>query len=1171
MSSANFAHLHVHSEFSLLDGLSKIKKLIAKTQEYGQNSIALTDHGVMYGAIPFYKAATAEGIKPIIGCEAYMTGESRFDKKRSDAYHILLLAADKQGYENLMKIVSIGYLEGFYYKPRVDKEILYKYRQGIIATTGCPSSLVNKTLLKESYEAGKKEAEELSQIFGKDNLFLELQRHHVNRHINKDLPEKIRNDLTQMHQENEQLEKHLLQLNKDLNIPLIATNDVHYVDKEDATAQDAIVCVQTGKMVSDINRMRYIDLPDFYLKSPQEMSSDFSDIPSAITNTQKIADRVNLEIVLGQWFFPKYQLPKGKTAGQTLKELAYSGAKQLFPKLTEEITKRLDYELEIIETKGYSPYFLIFADLANSCLEMGIYVNTRGSAAGSLVSYCCGITTVDPLRFELPFERFLNPLRPSAPDIDFDVSDDKRELIIDYLKKKYGTDKVAQICTFGTMKAKAAVRDIGRVLGYPYSDVDKISKMIPEGKQGFPMNLTRALQTTPDLKQAYDKDETTKKIIDLSKTVEGNVRHISVHAAGVVISPDDMNKFTPTQLETSTKKGEIPKVITQYEMHACEDVGLVKLDILGIRNLSILANAIEIINKNRKTPLNIKKVPLDDEKTFKLFSEGETFGVFQFASSGMTKHLLELKPERIEDVMAMIALYRPGPMAFIPEYIKRKHNPSLIKYLDPRMEKFLAKSKGILVYQDDVLYCALELAGYDWGEVDKFRKAIGKKIPEEMQKQKDRFIQGCIDGGMKEETAQELFAQIETFAAYGFNKSHSASYGMVAYWTAYAKANYPVEYMTSLMTAEANNTDKLTEAIAATERLGIKVLPPDINESETDFTIVDLPQDQWLTRGRAKDTGKAIRFGFSAIKNVGAAAISAIVEARKEGPFSSFTDLLYRVNAAKVNKKVLESLIYSGTLDRFGKRAALLAALPELKEKANKAARDKATGQVGLFASTNTTEQSHQDKLPDVEEFPLTEKLKLEKQLLGFYLTDNPIKQIFEQIEHKVSHRIAEVDPVAHLAQIATLGGVITTVRTVNTKKNNSEMAFAKLEDTTGSVDLVIFPKLYQDTKDIIKEDQPVLITGRVDNRENQLSILVETISEIKKEHTNPQNNIDLEIPRSTPKETMIKINNLLRQHSPGKNTVTIVLKNGGPPKLIDLPYTVNLTEKLKEQIHSLL
>jgi DNA polymerase III subunit alpha len=1169
--SQDFVHLHVHSEFSLLDGLSKIKKLIEKTKEYDQKAIGLTDHGSMYGAINFYKAALKEEIKPIIGCEAYMASESRFDKKRSDAYHILLLAEDKEGYENLMKLVSISYLDGFYYKPRIDKETLLKYHKGIIATTGCPSSLVNRTMINEGYKQGLKEAKELSQIFGKENLFIELQRHHADRFITKDMPEKIKNDLTHMQQQNEQLENHLLKLSKELSLPLIATNDVHYVNKEDATAQDAVVCVQTGKLVSEINRMRYIDVPDYYLKSPEEMKTNFSDLPEAITNTGKISDRINLEIILGQWFFPKYKLPKGKTAGETLKELSYSGAKDLFKEVTDELKKRLDYELDIIETKGYSPYFLIYSDLAKASTNMGIYVNTRGSAAGSLVSYCCGITTVDPLRFDLPFERFLNPLRPSAPDIDFDVSDDKRDLIIHYLKDKYGISKVAQICTFGTMKAKAAIRDIGRVLGYPYSDVDKISKMIPEGKQGFPMSLTRALQTTPELKEAYDKDETTKKIINLSKTVEGNVRHISVHAAGVVISPEDMNKFAPTQLETSTKKGETPKIITQYEMHACEDVGLVKLDILGIRNLSILANAIEIINKNRTTPLDIKKVPLDDPKTFKLFSDGETFGVFQFASSGMTKHLLELKPEIIEDIMAMVALYRPGPMSSIPEYIRRKHNPSLITYLDPRMEKFLKKSKGILVYQDDVLYCAMELSGYDWGEVDKFRKAIGKKIPEEMEKQKDRFINGCIERGMKKETAEELFSQIETFAAYGFNKAHAASYGMVAYWTAYTKANYPVQYMTSLMTAEANNTDKLTEAISATEKLGIRILPPDINESETNFTIVDLPKEQWLVRGRAKNTGKAIRFGFSAIKNVGAAAIDAIVAGRKDGPFTSFTDFIFRVNASKVNKKVVESLIYSGTLDRFGKRAALLSVLPDLKDKANKAAKDKATGQAGLFTNYDQkNNDKHEDKLPDIEEFPLAEKLKLEKKLLGFYLTDNPIKQIVAQIEHKVSHKIEEISS-SSVGQIVTLGGILSSIRVVNTKKNNSEMAFASLEDTSGSIDLVIFPKLYQETKVDIELDKGVLISGRVDNKDNQLSILVETITEIKKEHTDPKNNRDLEIPRDTPKETLVKINSILKQNSPGKHTVTIVIKNGGPPKLIDLPYTVNLTETLEKKIKALL
>ncbi len=1169
---SDFTHLHVHSEFSLLDGLSKITKLINRTKEFGQTALALTDHGAMYGAIEFYKKATKEGIKPILGCELYLAADSRFDKKRQDAFHLILLALNNEGYENLMKIVTIGQTEGFYYKPRVDKEILNLYHRGIAVTTACPAGRVQRLLVSEGYASAKKELQELEQIFGSDKTFLELQRHHYDKFAAvKGIPESIKNELLSHHEDCQKGEVGLIKLSRDLGLPLIATNDVHYVDKDDAPAQDAIVCIQTGKQISDVNRMRYIDTSDFYLKSPQEMAAEFPDLPEALENTAKIAVQAEISITLGAWYFPPFALPEGKTAAEALREMAYSGAKAIYQKLTPEIKKRLDYELEVIDKKGYSPYFLLYHEIITYTNQAGIYTNTRGSAAGSIVSYCCGITTVDPIRFNLPFERFLNPFRPSPPDIDLDISDDRRDDLIRHLKAVYGDDKVAQICTFGTMKAKAAVRDVGRVLGLPYSSVDRIAKIIPEGSQGFPMTIKKALDTTPELKKEKDSDPATIKLLDLAQKIEGNARHISVHAAAVVIAPKALTNFTPLQLEP----GGGDKIITQYEMHACEDVGLIKLDILGIRNLSILANAVTLIKQIRNINIDIKTVPLDDTNTFQMLASGQTFGVFQLSGGGITKYLVDLKPERIDDLMAMVALYRPGPMASIPEYIKRKHDPQSVQYFDPRMEKFLDKSYGIITYQDDVLYMAIDLAGYNWEEADKFRKAIGKKIPEEMEKQHAKFVDGCVSNGMPRAKAEELFKQIETFAAYGFNKAHAASYGIVAYWTAYIKANYPIEYMTALLTAESGNTDKLTEAIAECNNLGIRILPPDINDSATGFASVDLPKDQWLKTGRAKGEGRAIRFGFSAIKNVGQAAITAILGAREAGPFSSFSDFLYRVELAKVNKKVLESLIGAGAFDRFGKRAALLAAFIDIRTKVSAVAKERASGQGGLFDTEDkvgkTTKPVHTDNLPDIPEMPLSDLLKIEKALLGFYLTDNPVRNIVKAVAHKTTHRVSQLDVNFHIGQVVTLAGLLSSVRTVNTKKNNSKMAFATLEDDTASIDLVIFPKLYAANPSLYELDQALLVTGRVDNRDDKISILVESVETIDVNAKPPEGEtFEIDIPRGTPKDILVEINQLLKA-SPGSDTVVILIPNGGQPKRITLPFTVKYNAKLSEKIGRLL
>ncbi len=1146
-----FVHLHVHSEFSLLDGLSKIKGLVKKAKEFESPALALTDHGVMHGAIPFYKKALEEGVKPIIGCEIYMSAENHLEKKRKDAFHLTVWAKDFEGYQNLMKIVTVGQIDGFYYRPRVDPEILAKYSKGLMASSGCPAGLIQNHLRDGSYEEALKTTEMMVDIFGKDDFYLELQRHDFAGFAEAEgVPEKVRGDLRKWGQEQKEAEKGLLRISRELGLPVIATNDVHYVEKEDAVAQDAIVCIQTGKNISDIERMRYLDTPTFYMKSPEEMSEIFMDLPEAIENTVKLAGKVDIQIKIGEWYFPKFDLPEKKTPGEALRDRAYEGARKLYLDFdrNEELKKRLEFELEVIETKGYSPYFLIYEDMTKHARETGIYINTRGSAAGSLVSYCCGITTVDPIRYQLPFERFLNPFRPSPPDIDLDISDDRRDEMIGYLKKRYGEEKVAQICTFGTMQARAAVRDVGRVMGLPYSIPDRIAKIIPQGSQGFPMFLERALKESKELKAAYDSEPETRRLIDLAKKVEGNARHLSVHAAGVVVSPAELTDFTPLQKEP----GGGDKIITQYEMHACEDVGLVKMDILGIRNLSIMADGIKLIEKLRGVKIDVYTIPLDDKKTFEMLARGETFGVFQMASSGMTRYLMELEPTRVEDLMIMVALYRPGPMSNIPEYIARKKGAKPVTYYHPKMQSFLKPSFGVLVYQDDLLSTALELAGYSWETVDKFRKAVGKKIPEEMAKQHVIFVDGCMKySEMSKEAAEGLWNLFEPFQGYGFNKAHAASYGMVSYWTAYLKANYQVEYMAALLSAEASNTDKLVEAIAECDRMKLRILPPDVNESLTGFTVV----------------GEAIRFGLGAIKNVGEAAVTAILEEREKGSFKNLSDFCTRTDTRRVNKKVLESLIKAGAFDAFGNRAALMAGLDGVRGKAVVTQKKKGEGQESLFGGAEDVFAT-EDKLPNVPEWPLREKLKNEKDLLGFYLSDNPVKGVMMRVENRISHRINQLED-HHIGQTVTLAGLISRVKQVYTKKGNNAMAFARLEDDTGGIDMVIFPKLYEETKELWEVDKSVLIKGKLDSREENLNLVVNEV-----EYVDASREVEgvkqVEIPRGTDKEVLVKISGLLKAN-PGSDRVQILIPNGGGPKVIDLPYGVGFSDKLDREIKGLL
>jgi len=1209
--SSNFVHLHNHSEYSLLDGLSKTKKMVAKAKELGMPAIALTDHGVMYGAIEFYKNCKKEEIKPLIGMEGYVVlgdhkkKEGKADKENN---HLVLLARNYTGYKNLMKVASIAQLEGFYYRPRISRDVLAKYAEGITCLSACPMGEVGELLIAGNYEAAKKSVEWYAEVFGEGNYFLEVQRHFY-----KDYWDKVK-DQTKLYNNLHNIQKNediwvagITKLSRELGIPIVATNDSHYTNNTDAVAQDALVCIATGKNVSDIERLRYLDTPTFYLRSEQEMASIFPDLPDAISNTVKVAESIDVEIELGKWYFPHMPLPEGTTAEEQLRKQVYERMPERYPNPGQEIIDRTEFELKTIIDKGYAPYFLMQAEMVNFCNDTGIITNTRGSAAGSIVSFIMGITTVDPIRYLLPFERFLNPYRPSPPDIDLDIADNRREELIAYVTRNYGKDKVAQICTFGRMMAKASVRDVGRVLGHPYAFPDRISKLIPLGSQGFPMTLKHALEISPELKLLYDTDPEAKKLLELAQEIEGNARHVSVHAAGTVVSPTDMTDYTPLQLEPG---GE--KVITQYEMHACEDVGLVKFDILGIRNLSILGAARDIIQESRGVKIDLRKLPLEDKKVFDMLARGETMGVFQMGGSGMTKWLKELKPSRLEDLMIMIAIFRPGPMANIPEFIARKHGRKPTTYMHPKMEKFLDKSFGILVYQDDILFTALELAGYDWGSVDKFRKAIGKKIPEEMAKQHTIFVDGCQKhSGMTAEEAEKIWDLFVPFQGYGFNKAHAASYGIVSYQTAYLKAHYPVEYMTALLTAEAAYTDKVVEAVDECKRMGIMVLAPDINASLTQFTIE--PQEKSLD-------GRAIRFGLSAIKNVGEAAIASILAARADGDFKSLTDFVLRVDGQKANRKVLESLTKAGALDRFGKRAAILAGLDKIREMGTSINKLKSQGQVSLFGEEVHDAQAG-DNLPDIEEFEKAQKLAMEKELLGFYLTEHPHADKLSQIGSMATHRITQLYSEEVTGKIVTVGGIIESVRNVMTKNGNLPMCFCRISDLGKVVEAVVFPKTYSLNPTLWQVDKLVLLSGKAEVRgggdvdeesgemDQEITIIVETAVEFTGEDTvlpKPPSNgngggwrngngngngyrngngnghgsesaekatakpaVSIYVPAGLPSAKLVSLNSLLQTHK-GTQPANLVFANNGSSKTLPLPYSLDWNDDLKRQIDQL-
>lgn len=1053
--TADFIHLHVHSHYSLLNALPTSKELVAAAKADNQDALAITDAGALYGAIDFYKACTKEGIKPIIGLDAFIAPRTRFDKEvhvDKPRSRVVLLAKTFTGYQNLIELVTRSNVDGFYYRPRIDDEILAKLKDDLICIIPSFAGEVAQALKDVNPEKAAERLDWYKNTFG-ENCYLEISHH----------PEIFD------HMSNQ---KKIIELANKTTTPLVAAHDVYYLKPEDRIARETMIKIQSGGVV-DLTA-EHDSADNFSFTTQEQMKEWFKDTPEAISNTVKIAEECNVEITLGQeaWVFPNYIIESGREPDEELQVTAYEGVKWRGLNIDdEEVKTRLDYELDIIKTKGYAKYFLVVGDLLRESRERDILTTIRGSVAGSLTTYVLGITNVDPLEYKLPFERFLNPERPSAPDIDMDFADNRRDEIIEYAKEKYGEDKVAQIGTFGTMMARAAVRDVARALGHSYSTGDRIAKLIPLGAQGFPMTIEKAIEIEPDLAELYKKDSESREVIDLAKQIEGRVRHLGVHAAGVVISPEPLNQYVPIQLDSKTGK-----FITQYEMHSVgeDGVGLLKFDFLGIKNLAILADAVKRVRKIRDIKVDIENIPVDDEKTFEILAKGETMGLFQLNGSGMTAFLKQLKPTTIHDINAMVALYRPGPMEMIPQYIERKHNPTLVSYLDPRLEKIIDRSYGVITYQDDVMMISIELAGYSWLEADMLRKAMGKKIPEVMAAEKDKLFKGLVDNGMTEQKAEQLWALIEPFAAYGFNKAHAASYGRVAYQTAYMKANYPVEYMSAVLTADSGDTEKISETIHECERMGIEVFPPDINESFRDFSVVP--------------GTNTIRFGLQTIKNFGAGITELIVEERKtNGPFSSLQDFLTRIHDRSLNKKSMEALICSGAFDNFDDRGQLYGNLENLLAYNKEHVAGKEAAQDSLFADMGSISDL---KLMPVEDVSPMKKLEWEKELLGVYVSGHPLDNLKEEVGKRPS--ITDTKKGYKGTTVVTTG-LVETVRELFTKKGD-RMAFVKIADQTDSIELVAFPEAYQEQRDLLQIGACIAVKGKLNFRNEEPSILIERV-----------------------------------------------------------------------------
>ena len=1074
---SKFTHLHVHSHYSLLDGLPKIDELLDYVKEQGMDSVALTDHGVIYGAVEFYKKAVKKGIKPIIGCETYLAYEKMSQKRPNvdtKRYHLVLLVKNRIGYENLVKLLTKAHLEGFYYKPRIDEEILAKHSSGLIGLSACLAGKIPQLILSKRIKEAEKLALKYQQIFGEGNFYLEIQHH-------PGIPGQ------------EKVNKVLISLSEKLGIPLVATNDCHYLRPEDAEAQDILMLINTGAKIDDPKRPT-MKTDDFSLRPPKKMIEDFKDVPQAIENTQKIVEKCNFKFELGKTKLPLFEVPSGKTPDNYIEELCQKGLKERNIKPTKEVSDRLNYELSVIKQTGFASYFLIVQDFVNWAKENRIVVGPgRGSAAGSLVSYLLKITNVNPLKYDLLFERFLNPERVSMPDIDLDFADRRRNEVIEYVSQKYGKDHVAQIITFGTMAARAVIRDVGRALGYTYGYCDKIAKMIP-----FGFTLAQTLKSIKEFSEIYKSDEQARKLIDLAKKLEGVARHASTHACGVVISDKPLTDIVPLQHPTQ----DDTTIVTQYEMHSIEDLGLLKMDFLGLKNLTIIEATLARIYKVQGINIDIENLPLDDEKTFQLLQKANTTGVFQLESDGMKRYLKQLKPTEFEDIIAMVALYRPGPMQFIPDYIAKKQGKQKIKYLHPSLKPILEKTYGTMIYQEQIMQIAQVLAGFSLSEADVLRKAIGKKIKKLLFAQKKKFIEGAVRNKVSEKIATEIWKWIEPSARYSFNKSHATCYATIAYQTAYLKAHYPVEYMAALLTSEKNDIEKIAILIEECRKMGIEILPPDINESFSNFSVVP--------------NKRQIRFGLLAIKNVGSNVVETIIQERKSaGQYKSIYDFISRVNSKDLNKRSLESLIKSGVFDSLEERNKLLFNLEKLLQWSRETQKTKTDRQKGLFDKLSF-KTSPNISLETTKPATNYDKLNWEKELLGLYISGNPLKGLSKILKQKTlaikkikqnlaqpngnnnpqSFYLNSFNRKIFRKENVTIGGIITHIKKILTK-TGKQMLFLKLQDLTDAIEIVVFPSAMENNLTALQENKIVFIKGKTDIKDGVPKIIANEVEEI--------------------------------------------------------------------------
>lgn len=1111
----SFTHLHVHTEFSLLDGSCKIKEIVARAKELGMDSLAITDHGVMYGVIDFYKAAKEVGIKPIIGCEVYVAPGSRFNKEAGQSedkyHHLVLLAENNKGYSNLMKIVSKGFIDGFYYKPRVDYEVLEQYHEGIIALSACLAGEVQKYLARGFYEEGKKAALKYQDIFGKGNYYLELQDHGI--------------------PEQKMVNSSLLRMSKELDIELVATNDVHYINAEDSVAHDILLCIQTGKKVSDEDRMRY-EGGQFYLKSEDEMRKLFPYALQALENTHKIAKRCNVEIEFGVTKLPRYDVPEGYTSWEYLNYLCTKGLNEKYPDDDGTLRERLDYELGIINKMGYVDYFLIVWDFINYAKSNDIMVGPgRGSAAGSIVSYCLGITDIDPIKYDLLFERFLNPERVSMPDIDVDFCYERRQEVIDYVVRKYGKDRVVQIVTFGTLAARNVIRDVGRVLDLPYAIVDEVAKMIPKD---IGITIQKALDQSEDFRKLYNSNEEVKNLINMAKRLEGLPRHTSMHAAGVVISQKSVDEYVPLS------RASDGSVTTQYIMTTLEELGLLKMDFLGLRTLTVIQNAVKYAEKSTGRKIDINKIDYNDKNVLDYIGTGKTDGIFQLESSGMKNFMKELKPQSLEDIIAGISLYRPGPMDFIPKYLEGKNNPDNITYDCPQLEKILKPTYGCIVYQEQVMQIVRELAGYTLGRSDLVRRAMSKKKQSVMEKEKKNFVygnpeenvKGCIANGIDEQIAIKIYNDMMDFAKYAFNKSHAAAYAVVSYQTAFLKYYYPVEYMAALMTSVIENSTKVSEYIVTSRSMGIKLLPPDINEGESGFSVKN----------------NSIVYGLSAIKSIGKSVIDTIVEERElNGKYTSLKNFIERLSGKEVNKRTVENFIKAGAFDSLdGNRRQLMTVYSRIIDSVNEEKKKSITGQMSLFDLVSDEDKAdYEIRMPDLEEYSKEEKLAFEKEVLGVYVSGHPL----EQYEYKWRKNVKsftkdfitdeEGNTIAKDNTVTIVGGMIDTI-TLKTTRNGKTMAFITLEDLYGVMEILIFPNVLERYRYMLKENEKIFVKGKVSiGDDEQGKLICDQIISFDKV---PR---ELWIQFKDKNEYMLKENELLEfiRNSDGNDTLIIYCK----------------------------